>query len=190
MKITHRQRKLVINALIIAAMLFSVLGIHFGLQFFLATSKPYVAVASGSMRPALEFGDLVIIQGVSPTDIHEGDVIVFDPPEGGSHLTIHRVVRIETSDAETLQFITKGDANPSEDLRHVPENLVHGRVIYRIPYVGYVILDPTIPIIFIITIAIVILLWPEKTKRFHRKSKLHRFISTAPVCPQHGNVYH
>lgn len=172
MKFKPKNRKIIINLLFVAALIISVLGIYVGLQIFLATSTPIVSVASGSMHPSYEVGDLVIIQGVPPTDIQEGDVIVFDPPEGASHLTVHRVLRIEPTDEGTLQFRTKGDANANEDPSPVPENLVHGRVIYRIPYLGYITLDPTITIILIIIIAMVLLLWPRRTRKFPKKRKL------------------
>nr|NIP66513.1 hypothetical protein [Candidatus Bathyarchaeota archaeon]NIU81220.1 hypothetical protein [Candidatus Bathyarchaeota archaeon]NIV67864.1 hypothetical protein [Candidatus Bathyarchaeota archaeon]NIW34452.1 hypothetical protein [Candidatus Bathyarchaeota archaeon] len=65
----------------------------------------------------------------------------------------------------TIQFKTKGDANPSEELYWTPEQRVHGRVIHRIPYIGWLALDPTISIIIIITVIIIILLWPEKRRK-------------------------
>ena len=165
MKLKPKQRKLVINILTIAIPILSVVVIYFGLQFVLATKTPFIVVASGSMSPALEVGDLIIVQGIPPADIQIGDIIVFDPPQGSR--TIHRVTRIQTLPNGTIQFKTKGDANPNEDLRWVPEQNVHGRVLYRIPYLGWLALDPTIPIIIVIAIVIIILLWPEK----HRKRK-------------------
>jgi len=158
-----KQRKLIINILTIAVPILSTIAIYFGLQFILATTTPFVAVASGSMSPALEVGDLVIVQGVPPTDIQVGDIIVFDPPQGDQ--TIHRVTRNQTLPNGTFQFKTKGDANPSEDRQWIPEQNVHGRVSYRIPYLGWLALEPTIPIIIIIIIIILILFWPEKRRK-------------------------
>ena len=171
MKFKPKQRKLIIKILTIAIPIVSVVVIYFGLQIVLATKTPFLSVASGSMSPALEVGDLIIIQGTPPTTIQVGDIIVFDLPQGGR--TIHRVTRIQTLPNGTIQFKTKGDANPNEDLHWIPEQNVHGRVIYRIPYIGWLALDPTIPIILIMITVIVILLWPEKTKRFRRKHRFH-----------------
>ena len=165
MKLKPKHRKIIIDVSAIAVVVLSVIGIYFGLQIALATTTPWVAIASGSMSPALKVGDLVIVQGVPPTNIQVGDIIVFDPPQGSR--TIHRVTKIQTLPNGTIQFKTKGDANPNEDLHWIPEQNVHGRVLYRIPYLGWLALDPTIPIIIIIIITIIILLWPEK----HRKRK-------------------
>ena len=164
-KLKPKHRKIIIDVSAVAVVVLSVIGIYFGLQIALATTTPWVAIASGSMSPALEVGDLVIVQGVPPTSIKVGDIIVFDPPQGSR--TIHRVTKIQTLPNGTIQFKTKGDANPNEDPHWIPEQNVHGRVLYRIPYLGWLALDPTIPIIIIIIIIIIILLWPEK----HRKRK-------------------
>ena len=141
----------------------SVILIYLGLQRALTTTHPWVTVASGSMRPTLEVGDLVIIQGTPASSIQVGDIIVFDSPEGS--LTIHRVTRIQTLQNGTILFKTKGDANPSEDADWIPEQSVHGRVIYRIPYIGWLALDPTIPIMIVSIILILIILWPEKSRK-------------------------
>lgn len=168
MKLKKKQRKLLIDILIIIAILAGTYLAYMGLQLFLTTDTPLVAIASGSMSPALEAGDLVIIQGVSPTNIQVEDIIVFDKPQGSR--TIHRVTQIQTLPNGTIQFKTKGDANPREDLYWIPEQNVHGRVIHRIPYIGWLALDPTIPIIIISIVVIIIILWPEKTKkRFRHK---------------------
>jgi len=168
MKLKPKHRRVIIQVSAVAVVVLSVIGIYLGLQIVLATDRPFVAVAGGSMRPTLEIGDLVIIQGVSPTNIQVEDIIVFDSPQGSR--TIHRVTQIQTLPNGTIQFKTKGDANPNEDLQWIPEQNVHGRVIHRIPYIGWLALDPTIPIIIVSILVILVILWPEKTKkRFRHK---------------------
>ena len=166
MKFRRKQRKLILDVLTIAIPILSVIIIYFGLQFVLATDTPLVTVASGSMRPALEVGDLVLIQGIPSSSIQIEDIIVFDSPEGAR--TIHRVTRIEILQNGTIQFKTQGDANPDEDPQWIPEQNVHGRVIHRIPYIGWLALDPTIPIIIISIIIIIALLWPQKRRKLRR----------------------
>lgn len=167
MKLKYKHRKTLLDALTIIILILAVVGVYFGLRFFLSTDMPFVAVASGSMKPALEVGDLVIVQGVPASEIKEGDIIVFNKPGEKSH-TIHRVIAIETLANGTIRFKTKGDANPTED-PWIPEQNVKGRVLQRIPYIGYMVLIPAIPVTIAILIIIIILLWPEKTKRFRHK---------------------
>ena len=180
MRRKNRRKKLIIDALTIVAVVFSVYALHAGLQFFLATKAPLVVVAGGSMRPALEMGDLVIIRGVPATSINKGDIIAFEEPKESGQgnttriwpfavYTVHRVVKIESSANGIILFTTKGDNNDIIDPRPVPDDRVHGRVIRRIPYIGYLILDPTITLTTTTIFVIIILIWPEKKRGLRRR---------------------
>jgi len=76
---------------------------------FLYGSAP-VVVSSGSMAPALDVGDLVVVEPFHGQRIHKGSVVVFDDQVAGRSI-IHRVV--EVGDGGT--FTTRGDANPAAD---------------------------------------------------------------------------
>jgi signal peptidase I len=90
-----------------------------------------------SMLPTLEGGDLVVIQGVSVSDVHVGDIIVYGPPcsNTGSSV-IHRVVSINSQG-----LVTKGDNNPDTDIAEtiaatpITSNCLQGKVVFVIPYV-------------------------------------------------------
>ncbi len=109
-------------------------------------------VLSGSMEPALKVGGVVVTQPVGVEDIREGDVITFYSPLG-DRLTTHRVIARVTSiqDTEFVQlamatpteespvyFRTKGDANEDTDPFLVPAENVVGKVVFCVPYFGYV----------------------------------------------------
>jgi signal peptidase len=101
----------------------------------IAGHRLYV-VLSGSMSPAFEAGSLVVVRPAEAEEIAVGDIITYREPGEGAKLTTHRVVEVE--DENGLQFITKGDANEVVDQEPVPaENLV-GKVVFAIPYAGYV----------------------------------------------------
>jgi len=89
-------------------------------------------VLSGSMEPALPLGGVVFIKAVEPADIGTGDIIAY---RSGEPLITHRVV--DVIDESELSFITKGDANESPDLSPVPAASVVGKVIFDVPYLGY-----------------------------------------------------
>jgi signal peptidase len=171
MKLRPRHRKTILDISIVVICILSVAVIYLGLRFALATPTPWVAIASGSMSPSLEVGDLVIIQGVPASEIQVGDIIVYDSPLF-TYPVVHRVIRIQNETQDKISFITKGDANAGEDAP-VSEDSVHGRVIYRIPILGYLALDPSIPVIIIVAILIVILVWPEKSKKRFPIRKKH-----------------
>jgi len=93
-----------------------------------------------SMVPTLEQGDLVVIQPVTMSDIHIGDIIVYGPPcsEEGIDV-IHRVVGIEGGG-----FITQGDdraTNPytdqASDIANGPitQACLVGKVVFIVPYI-------------------------------------------------------
>ena len=92
-------------------------------------------VASGSMTPTMDVGDVVIIAKV-PTDvIKPGDIIQFRRPERVT--VMHRVVEIQETEG-TKRFITKGDANDEpDDDPVIPENVV-GKAVFNIPKIGWI----------------------------------------------------
>ena len=141
----------------IAIVVIAVIVIWIGLQAAFGTQNPFYVVASGSMIPALEVYDIIVIQGHEPfEEVLVGDIIVFDRPSDHNRVIVHRVESILSEDPFTVR--TQGDANPSfirgTDYPITEEEYI-GKVAYVIPQVGYItqILKP--PMNYII-IAIVI----------------------------------
>lgn len=98
---------------------------------------PFMAVASSSMRPALEVGDLIAVKYCSITDVSVGDIIVYRAPDG--EMIVHRVVEVYREEG----FVrTKGDANLVADPWKIYEKNIVGKVVFRFPLVGYVALNP------------------------------------------------
>ncbi len=96
-------------------------------------------VLSGSMRPGLSVGGVVISQRVPIDSLHVRDVIVFRDPFKLSEQIVHRIVKIAKGPGGKLLFNTQGDANTVRD----PWTLsIAGDSIYRarwsVPLVGYV----------------------------------------------------
>ncbi len=133
------------------------------LPAYMDTPTPLAYISSGSMEPTYYTGDLVIIKGVKGSDINVGDVIVFKP-SGFSEYILHRVAAKKFENGKWY-FLTKGD-NPNTNLYvdtawgWIPEDNVYGKVIYRVPYLGYLFmfLSSLLGKLFIILLAILILL--------------------------------
>ena len=141
----------------IAIVVIAVIVIWIGLTTAFGTQNPFYVVASGSMIPALQVYDIIVIQGHEPFEkVQVGDIIVFDRPSDHNRVIVHRVESILSEDPLTVR--TQGDANPSfirgTDYPITEEEYI-GKVAYIIPQVGYItqILKP--PMNYII-IAIVI----------------------------------
>mgnify|MGYP006281546871 CR=1 FL=1 len=94
-------------------------------------------VTSGSMEPAIGVGDVVIVDDVDPATIEEGDVITYIR-SGQDTPTTHRVIGVEEGGDE-LAFRTKGDANEDPDASPVSASQVRGKILFTIPYIGYVV---------------------------------------------------
>lgn len=90
-------------------------------------------IASGSMTPAMNPGDIAIIINAPPATIKIGDIIQYRTADAP---TIHRVIDIYTS-GNTLWFVTQGDANNAPD-NPISQNQVMGKVIFIIPQLGWV----------------------------------------------------
>lgn len=113
------------------------------LQGKLTGSEPTLAgyrlciVRSGSMAPALKVGSVIALQPPAAGKIQPGDVITYRSESGGSLIT-HRVAHLETT-ANNLLFYTKGDANNISDPHPVPKERLVGKVIFTLPYLGYLL---------------------------------------------------
>lgn len=97
-------------------------------------------IISPSMVPTIKVEDAIIIYRESPEKLKIGDIITFnssDPRYSGLTIT-HRIVGIEKSNDGNLLFRTKGDNNNSEDTALVSSDNIFGRVILKIPKIGYI----------------------------------------------------
>jgi len=73
----------------------------------------FYKVSTGSMSPAFEVGDIVLLdKEIAFDDLQVGDVIVFERPKDESRIIISRIVDIDYTETGKV-ITTKGDANPS-----------------------------------------------------------------------------
>lgn len=130
------------NLLFAVILLLMAVMVFFLLQSRLAGGTPAVAgyqiyiVLGGSMSPAFEAGSIVLVRPLEPSAVQVGDIITYREPGAAQNdlVTTHRVMAV--SPAEPLSFITRGDANDSDDLLPVPAANLLGRVSYSVPYLG------------------------------------------------------
>ncbi len=170
--------------------LFGALAVWYGLGFLLQTATPIDVVTSCSMLPALDRGDIIILQGgdisakevtinkqvefkdfiKSECAIREmasgierkeactsglivdgksyafdttGDIVVYEPNNAYKDLglVVHRVA-LKINFNGNFSYLIKGDNNPSPDVFGISSDFakreqMHGKVILRIPYLGY-----------------------------------------------------
>ena len=90
-----------------------------------------LVVRGGSMEPTIHLGSVVIVDRGARTPA-VGSVASFRDPESG--IVTHRVVALDGSG-----YVTKGDANRTEDASRRAGADVYGAVILSVPLVGFVI---------------------------------------------------
>ena len=108
-------------------------------------------VQSGSMEPAIPTGSLVLVK--AEERYQTDDVITFTTRGVSDVPTTHRVVR-DALQAGDLVYYTKGDANNDIDPEPVrPENII-GKVVFSVPYLGYLLDFARQPLGFILLIGV------------------------------------
>jgi signal peptidase len=93
-----------------------------------------VAVTTGSMRPAYQPGDALVVQASGAKDVKVGDVIAFKEGQATIMVT-HRVISEHTVKGNPY-FRTKGDNNNAPDPDLVPHGAVYGKVVSHVPNSG------------------------------------------------------
>ena len=108
-------------------------------------------VLSGSMEPEIKVGSVVIVK---PVDRYEvGDVVTFGKDDRDNIPTTHRILDVRVVDGE-MRFITKGDANEDRDGRELTADGIIGKVLFDIPYLGFILDMAKKPLGFAILIGI------------------------------------
>lgn len=95
-------------------------------------------IISPSMEPNIHVRDAIVTMRKDEDKIKKGDIITYlskDPSHYGIRIT-HRVIGIFDND-DGIAYRTKGDNNNVEDSKLVNHGDVLGKVMLRIPYVGY-----------------------------------------------------
>lgn len=96
-------------------------------------------IVTPSMVPTIKVEDAIIVMRKEPEELKKKDIITFtssDPRYSGLTIT-HRIVGIEKMSNGELYYRTKGDNNNVEDATLVPASSVYGKVILKIPKIGY-----------------------------------------------------
>ena len=94
-----------------------------------------LAIASGSMTPNINKGDVVIIEKLDGKHetLDKGIILAF---KKDNRVIVHRIVKI-IEEKGTYYFYTKGDANTDIDNFVIEEDMVIGTVQGKISYIGW-----------------------------------------------------
>jgi signal peptidase len=98
-------------------------------------STPYT-ILTGSMRPEMPPGTMVVVRPVETAKLAAGDVITYQLRSGEPDVVTHRIIETVVTQ-EGLEFRTQGDANDAPDAELVRAVQVRGEAWYWAPLLGY-----------------------------------------------------
>jgi len=107
-----------------------------------------LAVVSGSMEPAIGIGDLLVIKEQQAYGV--GDVVTYN---SGRSVVTHRIVELDGANA-----VVKGDANNVAD-GSIPLDSIEGKVVFRVPKVGDLMVLARTPAGAILLVAAAVLIF-------------------------------
>lgn len=97
-------------------------------------------VLTGSMLPEIKVKDVVVTKKTEASELEKGDIITFlSSDERFLGLTVtHRIIeKIPDPTTGEYTFRTKGDANNVADTALVQDYNILGKVILKVPKIGY-----------------------------------------------------
>jgi signal peptidase I len=140
-KITVGTRKkflnVISNLLFVMSMVVIIFLMYIAMKGILTKQEPQAfgykmySVNSGSMSPTIKVGSLIIVKMKEAGDINIQDIVTYRTSNGT--VVTHRVVDIIN---EGNEYITRGDANKTNDPRALKKVNVIGKVVLTIPYIG------------------------------------------------------
>jgi signal peptidase I len=132
--------KRVIYFIILIALILIAGSVAFSAFNFPGGIKLYT-VQSGSMEPAIKTGSVVASK--PQNNYLKGDIITFKSEKdkisvNPLNTTTHRIFDIKNENG-VVSYITKGDVNNTPDMVVTTKDLVLGKVILTIPFLGYAV---------------------------------------------------
>jgi signal peptidase len=102
----------------------------------LGGGTPY-AILTGSIRPGMPPGALLVGRPAAPESLGLGDVITYQLSSGEPTVVTHRIVSVAIKADGQRTFRTQGDANDVVDQEPVLPVQVRGKLWYSVPRLGY-----------------------------------------------------
>ncbi len=97
-----------------------------------------VRVKTESMDPALNLGDVIVVQKVDPKNIYVNDIVTYRAEKGpyADMLVTHQVVEKAQNSDGSFTFITRGIKSDSVNDYPFDDSAIVGKALFKIPVVG------------------------------------------------------
>ena len=130
-------------------------------------------IASGSMMPTLDIGDVIISKKVSEKDLREGDIITFMEGEGHVYNVTHRIAEIVKEEGKTL-YRTKGDNNNTNDDELVKYENIVGKYQFKISKIGNWVVQIQTTCGIVVAILVIYLIYDMSSRKEERELSRER----------------
>ena len=141
-------------------------GIWISTTTIIENDTPFFVVSSGSMKPILEIGDIIVVSGRNQyTELEVNDIIVFTLPTDSKRVIVHRINSIDKYGEKGIEIKTKGDNNPNVDGWTVLEENYIGTVVTSIPSVGKITIWLSPPVNYYIIFFVILILLTNEVKK-------------------------
>lgn len=102
-----------------------------------ATGSTAYSVLTNSMAPAYPPGTFLVVRQAPFDELRVGDVVTYQIESGRPEVITHRVTGFAADQDGARLLVLKGDNNDVAD-EPVHEVQVRGRLLYAVPYAGFV----------------------------------------------------
>lgn len=134
--------------------------------------KAYI-IATNSMEPDINEGDVVVIFKAKENNLKVGNVITF---KKNQELITHRIIEIRDKGIQK-EYITKGDNNNVEDTEEVRYSQIQGVHVLTIPFLGTIVIfiqNHFFLIILTLLIIVIGIYFMNRKQKAEEKSKIRR----------------
>ena len=143
--IVNRIMKIISSAIFVVLVLLIILIVFYIVRVnFLASNDKlgevkinFYTILTQSMYPTIKAGDVVITYKEDNNKYNDGDVITFVSQQNGGITITHRVDEVYNVN-DSYSYKTKGDNNNAPDNEITSGDNVLGKVVVKIPKVGYI----------------------------------------------------
>lgn len=143
--IVNRIMKIISSAIFVVLVLLIILIVFYIVRVnFLASNDKlgevkinFYTILTQSMYPTIKAGDVVITYKEDNNKYNDGDVITFVSEQNGGITITHRVEEVYNVN-DSYSYKTKGDNNNAPDNEITSGDNVLGKVVVKIPKVGYI----------------------------------------------------
>ncbi|ALE05170.1 peptidase S26 [Arthrobacter sp. ERGS1:01] len=104
----------------------------------MATGSQSYTVLTNSMAPKYAPGTFLVVKPEPFAALKLGDIVTYQLESGKPAVISHRIIAIGATQAGERVLTTKGDNNSVADPNPVREVQVKGKLLYAVPYVGFV----------------------------------------------------